>query len=53
MPRMGWPWDGTRDSFYSTSRVISPELVEFPGGFQASDLYVDPWGHSCGWFDGE
>jgi len=29
------------------------ELIPFLDGYQASDLYVAPWGHSCGWFVGE
>jgi len=29
------------------------ELIPFPADFTASELYVDPWGHSCGWLPGE
>lgn len=25
------------------------ELYEFPAAWHASELWVDPWGHSCGW----
>ena len=25
------------------------ELTRFPDGFTANELWVDPWGHSCGW----
>ena len=29
------------------------ELIQFPGGYTARELWVDPWAYSCGWWDGE